>query len=114
MEYLDVVPADGKDSRVVGGVDALAGEYPYIVSIQRVFLMRSTHVCGGAILNTFHVLTAARCFFDNPTSRYRLQAGKLNLNQFEPAEQTVNMLWFTMHPMFSGEASAYDIAIVRQ
>ncbi|XP_065085076.1 trypsin-1-like [Ochlerotatus camptorhynchus] len=105
--------SDGKNSRIVGGVDALAGEYPYIVSIQRLFLTISTHVCGGTILNNFHVLTAAQCFFGKSAGRHRVQAGKLNLNQFEPVEQTVNMLWFTMHPNYDGSPTPYDLAIVR-
>ncbi|XP_058446598.1 trypsin-1-like [Malaya genurostris] len=104
---------DNNGARIVGGVDALTGEYPYIVSIQRSVLFRYNHVCGGSILNTFHVLTAARCFFSNPNSRYRVQAGKLFLNSVEITEQTINVQRITMHPAYNGGASAYDIAVVR-
>ncbi|XP_058826430.1 trypsin-1-like isoform X2 [Topomyia yanbarensis] len=104
---------DGKETRIVGGVNALAGEYPYIVSIQRSVLLRFNHICGGSILNTFHVLTAAQCFFSNPNSRYRVQAGKLYLNSVEITEQTINVQRVTLHPGFNGGVSPYDIAVVR-
>nr|XP_029729284.1 trypsin-1-like [Aedes albopictus] len=105
---------DSKDTRVAGGVNALAGEYPYIVSIQRTFLFVTSHICGGSILNPFHVITAAQCFFSQTSGRFRVQAGKLTLNQFEATEQTVNVLMTSIHPNYTGQAlSPYDVAIVR-
>ncbi|XP_062552130.1 trypsin-1-like [Armigeres subalbatus] len=103
----------GKDSRIVGGVDALPGEYPYVVSIQRTFLFITSHICGGSILNNFHVITAGQCFFNNNSGRFRVQAGKLALNQFEATEQTVNVLTVNIHPNYTGSLSSSDIAIVR-
>ncbi|XP_058120442.1 trypsin-1-like [Anopheles ziemanni] len=100
--------------RLVGGVRALPGEFPSMVSIQRIILLtRASHVCGGSVLNQFHVLTAAECFFTNQNSRYRVQAGKVLLNSFESNEQTINVLRFTMHPFYDGSVSPYDIATVR-
>lgn len=37
-------------SRIVGGVNAIPGEFPYIVSLQWVLLGVSSHVCGGSII----------------------------------------------------------------
>uniref|UniRef100_A0A1S4H0Y0 Peptidase S1 domain-containing protein n=2 Tax=gambiae species complex TaxID=44542 RepID=A0A1S4H0Y0_ANOGA len=107
--------ADGNrpQQRLIGGVRALPGEFPSMVSIQRLVLIRASHVCGGSVLNQFHVLTAAECFFSNPNSRYRVQAGKVLLNNFEPSEQTINVLRYTMHPQYDGSASPFNIAIVR-
>ncbi|XP_052897848.1 transmembrane protease serine 9-like [Anopheles moucheti] len=99
--------------RIIGGVRALPGEFPAMVSIQRLILISASHVCGGTVLNQFHVLTAAQCFFTNQNSRYRVQAGKVLLNSFEPTEQTINVLRFTMHPLYDGSASPFDIATVR-
>uniref|UniRef100_A0A182PPS0 Peptidase S1 domain-containing protein n=1 Tax=Anopheles epiroticus TaxID=199890 RepID=A0A182PPS0_9DIPT len=99
--------------RLIGGVRALPGEFPSMVSIQRLVLVRATHVCGGSVLNQFHVLTAAECFYTNPSNRYRVQAGKVLLNNFEPTEQTINVLRVTMHPQYDGTANPFDIAIVR-
>uniref|UniRef100_A0A182WH14 Peptidase S1 domain-containing protein n=1 Tax=Anopheles minimus TaxID=112268 RepID=A0A182WH14_9DIPT len=103
----------GGQQRIIGGVRALPGEFPAMVSIQRLILISANHVCGGTVLNQFHVLTAAQCFFSNQNSRYRVQAGKVLLNSFEPSEQTINVLRFTMHPQYDGSASPFDIATVR-
>uniref|UniRef100_A0A182QRF7 Peptidase S1 domain-containing protein n=1 Tax=Anopheles farauti TaxID=69004 RepID=A0A182QRF7_9DIPT len=99
--------------RIIGGVRALPGEFPSMVSIQRLVLIRATHACGGSVLNQFHVLTAAECFYSNQNSRYRVQAGKVLLNSFEPTEQTINVLRFTMHPQYDGSNSPFNIAVAR-
>lgn len=57
------VPIEEKTPLVVGGVNALPGEFPFIISIQWVILGSSTHVCGGSILNNIWILTAAHCNF---------------------------------------------------
>jgi secreted trypsin-like serine protease len=54
-------PAEEKTPLIVGGVNAIPGEFPFIVSLQWVVLGLSTHVCGGSILNNVWVLSAAHC-----------------------------------------------------
>ena len=44
------------DGFIVGGVQCAAGETPYQFSLQR-----SSHFCGGSILNENFILTAAHC-----------------------------------------------------
>ncbi|XP_077007972.1 serine protease 55 [Tamandua tetradactyla] len=48
-------------SRIIGGIEAKVGEFPWQVSIQA----NNEHFCGGAILNNWWILTAAHCFVIN-------------------------------------------------
>ncbi|KAJ8679810.1 hypothetical protein QAD02_015597 [Eretmocerus hayati] len=47
-----------RDRRVVGGKRGIIEQYPYQVSLE----LQGVHVCGGAILKSNWVITAAHCF----------------------------------------------------
>ncbi|XP_031774629.1 chymotrypsin B-like [Apis florea] len=46
-----------RTARLVGGQNAIPHEFPWMVSISR----KGGHFCGGTILNSKYVLTAAHC-----------------------------------------------------
>ena len=50
------------DKRVVGGDVSRLGEWPWLVSIQLVENVTSTHGCGGSLIAPQWVVTAAHCF----------------------------------------------------
>ena len=43
--------------RIVGGVDALDGQFPHQISLRQ----GGSHICGGSIISRKFVLTAAHC-----------------------------------------------------
>ena len=48
--------------RIYGGVEAKVGEFPSIVSLQKLWSDGVFHHhCGGTILDESHILTAAHC-----------------------------------------------------
>ena len=46
-----------RNGRIVGGRDAMIEEFPYMVAL----FFRTSHTCGGAVLNANTVLSAAHC-----------------------------------------------------
>lgn len=66
------LPEPQSSIKIVGGNAAEAGEFPFIVSLQR----RGNHFCGGTLLNENTVLTAAHCSSANAAS-VSVRAGSL-------------------------------------
>ncbi|KAM4624489.1 serine protease 33 [Polymixia lowei] len=71
----------GSENRIVGGVDAAVGAWPWQVDIQMESSGQLRHVCGGSIISEFWVLSAAHCF-PNPfdVGSYIIYAGRYQLN----------------------------------
>jgi secreted trypsin-like serine protease len=66
-------------TRIIGGVPARAGEFPSMVSVQ---LNYRGHICGGALLDSTTVLTAAHCpgairMYGYTASNMAVRAGSL-------------------------------------
>jgi len=57
---------NGRRNLIIGGRNADKNEYPFMVSIQ----LNNRHVCGGSIIGTRHVLTAAHCLVNNNGNEY--------------------------------------------
>jgi trypsin len=64
---------DFPENPIVGGTTASAGDFPYIVSIQK----SGSHFCGGSLLNANTVLTAAHCAVGQTASSIKIRAGSL-------------------------------------
>ncbi|XP_051165113.1 venom serine protease-like [Leptopilina boulardi] len=99
--------------RIVGGEDAGLNEYPMMVGIvdeinQQVF-------CGGAIISTKHVLTAAHCLKTKNPNDLGVLIGDYDLSTGADANSmTFPVEKFTNHPSYiaTQRNSDFDISII--
>lgn len=91
---------------IVGGTDAPAGQYPFIVSLQ---IKGFGHWCGGTLISPDMVITAAHCL-TQPSSRYSVLAGQTALSASNGTRHDVKSVH--IHPRYGRDDKA-DVAIVK-
>lgn len=91
--------------QIVGGVEASAGDFPFIVSLQR---STGAHFCGGTLLNANTVLTAAHCSTGISASSVRVRTGSLNRSS---GGTLVGVSAIRIHPSYSSSTLNNDVAI---
>ncbi|XP_045569224.1 transmembrane protease serine 6 [Salmo salar] len=98
-------------SRVVGGVNATEGERPWQVSLQ----IGGRHVCGGALVSSQWVVSAAHCFYDDRFSprAWTVNLGKFLLNRSSQMEDTIRVQQILLHQYYDDETHDYDLALLR-
>ncbi|XP_049855550.1 chymotrypsin-like elastase family member 1 [Schistocerca gregaria] len=99
--------------RIYGGEDAVPGEAPFIVSLQLLLGERLYHNCGGSIITTTAVLTAAHCTSDLLVVAV---AGAYNISSNSSTEQYVPVIEQIPYPEYNDTGSLvgpYDIAVFR-
>ncbi|KAM5349925.1 hypothetical protein ACJ41O_006430 [Fusarium nematophilum] len=92
---------------IVGGEQAVPGDFPFIVSLSRT---GGSHFCGGTLLNADTVLTAAHCSTGQTASRVQVRAGSLKRNT---GGTLVGVSQIIIHPSYSSSTINNDVAIWR-
>jgi len=99
-------------SRIINGVDATAGAWPWIASLQ----YDGSHFCGATLLTPNWVITASHCVSDiNATNIHMIsiKLGAHNFHNYEPSVQQIKIKRVIMHPDYSGTTTLKaDMAMI--
>ncbi|XP_055613244.1 trypsin-1-like [Uranotaenia lowii] len=106
--------------KIVGGEDALPHEFPYQISLQWNYneaYKPTKHMCGGSILDEYHVLTAGHCYVKySEDGHFEVVAGAHDLTAAAATkenEQRRLVESFTVHESYDGDVGPDDLAIIR-
>ncbi|NXR38288.1 ACRO protein, partial [Zosterops hypoxanthus] len=100
-------------TRVVGGTGAEPGSWPWIVSIQHPWIPYLRHMCGGSLISTNWVLTAAHCFdYIKKISMVYVVIGATHLSQPGPGAQVRHIKQVLRHQHYNPDDLSYDIALM--
>ncbi|XP_044541280.1 transmembrane protease serine 9 [Gracilinanus agilis] len=102
-------PALKSANRIVGGMEAARGEFPWQVSLRE----NNEHFCGAAILGAKWLVSAAHCFneFQDPTV-WMAYAGTTFLSGSDSGTVKARVAQIIKHPFYNSDTADFDVAVL--
>ncbi|XP_017207703.4 serine protease 56 [Danio rerio] len=96
-------------ARIIGGSPAPLGSWPWLVNLR----LDGALMCGGVLVDSSWVLTAAHCFAGSRSESYwTAVVGEFDLTKTDADEQIMKVNRIITHPKFNPKTFNNDIALV--
>ncbi|KAM3916891.1 serine protease 27-like [Leptodactylus fuscus] len=97
-------------SRIVGGTDAVDGEWPWQISLW----YQDNFICGGSLISSQWVMSAASCFiYSVYPSNYTIYLGRYQLSVMDNHTVISSVSDIIINPIYAGVTTKGDIALVK-
>nr|XP_022918863.1 trypsin-7-like [Onthophagus taurus] len=94
------------DGRIVGGESVNIEDYPYQVQL----LYWELHICGGSIISSRYIVTAAHCTNGTVASELSIRYGTSIRNDGGDIAQVATLY---QHPEYDEETADFDISLLK-
>ncbi|XP_006878164.1 PREDICTED: transmembrane protease serine 9-like, partial [Chrysochloris asiatica] len=103
-------PAWRAAGRIVGGVEASPGEFPWQASLRE----NHEHFCGATVVNQRWLVSAAHCFneFQDPTE-WVVYVGTTYLSGSEASTVRARVSQIIKHPFYNADTADFDVAMLQ-
>ncbi|KAG8201572.1 hypothetical protein JTE90_011243 [Oedothorax gibbosus] len=109
----------GRNARVVGGHESYPGQWPWMAALFIVTARGKEYWCGGSLIDSLHILTAAHCLSDRRGYKYNARQIVVRLGENHLLHSDGNgMQEFSVtslrpHPQFQRNGFYNDIGLVK-
>ncbi|CAK1540549.1 unnamed protein product [Leptosia nina] len=100
-----------RSMRIVGGNDTTIQDYPFMSNMQySLWGMWWYQSCGGSLITSRTVLSAAHCYFGDHPSEWRVVLGSSMASSGGAAYKVSQLVW---HPEYDSTTLNNDVALVK-
>ncbi|KAE8165727.1 trypsin-like cysteine/serine peptidase domain-containing protein [Aspergillus tamarii] len=106
LTLLSAVASAQFEKRIVGGTPAAPEQFPYQAAVYE----SGKYICGGTIIASNKILTAAQCVYGSETSpfSFSIRYGSLSRS----GGQSITVSKISRHGQYNNLTMAYDVAVL--